>query len=236
MNKKTIYKLSSLGAIGVIGGSGLLTFALISNKSGGQKISNSQRLTNYDVSGDEFTYIGNIFPTLSSNDLYKEVRVENGQAVMTDQLIAKAVNSIIKESKYINTDGLYWDYAYDNANEIRITFNWPVNGQYNMETYLIELYVDEFNNQQIANIEKPWVIIYNIHMNHKEYVIKKISALTSKAIDETTPLKDLGIDSLDLLEVITEVEEELSIEVSDEQITAFNTIGDIIKTLKELKK
>ena len=42
-------------------------------------------------------------------------------------------------------------------------------------------------------------------------------------------LKDLGLDSLDLLEIVTEGEEKLNIQFEDDELIGFKTIEDVVK-------
>jgi acyl carrier protein len=41
-------------------------------------------------------------------------------------------------------------------------------------------------------------------------------------------LKDLGLDSLDLLEIVTEGEELLNVQFEDEELLRFKTVGDVV--------
>ena len=61
---------------------------------------------------------------------------------------------------------------------------------------------------------------------------KKIIAGRVKDANKVTMdsnLKDLGLDSLDLLEIVTEGEEKLNIRFEDEELTTFVTIGDVVR-------
>ncbi|AWX69239.1 acyl carrier protein [[Mycoplasma] anseris] len=69
-------------------------------------------------------------------------------------------------------------------------------------------------------------------MEIKDYVFKQIKKLTKKSFDENSSIKDLNIDSLDLVVLISEVEEQLKITISDEELLNFKTISDIINTLE----
>ena len=60
---------------------------------------------------------------------------------------------------------------------------------------------------------------------------KKIIASHSKLenISMDSSLKDLGLDSLDLLEIVTEGEEILNVRFEDEELLSFKTVGDVVK-------
>ncbi|MBQ7172584.1 MAG: acyl carrier protein [Clostridia bacterium] len=61
-------------------------------------------------------------------------------------------------------------------------------------------------------------------------------------VDETiiTPASkikdDLGADSLDVLQLLMTIEEEMGIQVPDEELAAFNTVGDVVAYLESQKK
>jgi acyl carrier protein len=47
--------------------------------------------------------------------------------------------------------------------------------------------------------------------------------------------KDLGLDSLDVVELCMEVEREFDIQISDVEVESWQTIEDIIKTVEKTK-
>ena len=68
-------------------------------------------------------------------------------------------------------------------------------------------------------------------MNYFEE-FKKIISSRVKNVDNITmnvSLKDLGLDSLDLLEIVSESEEKFNIRFEDEELLSFKTIGDVVK-------
>ena len=50
-------------------------------------------------------------------------------------------------------------------------------------------------------------------------------------VDEAKALKDYGLDSLDLVELILELEVEFNIMCSDDEMTSLQTIGDLIHAI-----
>lgn len=53
--------------------------------------------------------------------------------------------------------------------------------------------------------------------------------------DEVTPetiLEDLNFDSLDMIEIAMDIEDEFKVEVPDEALEKFITIGDIVEFLE----
>ena len=47
-------------------------------------------------------------------------------------------------------------------------------------------------------------------------------------VSEDTTLEDLGADSLALVELVMSVEEEFDIQIEDEQMENFKTVGDVL--------
>lgn len=47
-------------------------------------------------------------------------------------------------------------------------------------------------------------------------------------INEDTTLEDLGADSLALVELVMSVEEEFEIQIEDEDMEKFKTVGDVL--------
>ena len=74
-------------------------------------------------------------------------------------------------------------------------------------------------------------------------MLEKIKALLAEElgvnedeITETTSFKeDLGADSLDLFELVTNLEEEYNIEIPAEELEKLTTVGKVIDYLKSVK-
>ncbi|CAM9117572.1 phosphopantetheine-binding protein [Mycoplasma todarodis] len=75
-------------------------------------------------------------------------------------------------------------------------------------------------------------------MNIKEQIIKTLSKNTKIKVTEATKISDLGIDSLDLMDLVIEAEEQIGGELSEEVITSLKekTVGEIIKELEKVAK
>jgi len=48
--------------------------------------------------------------------------------------------------------------------------------------------------------------------------------------------KDLGADSLDILQLLMRIEDGYGLVIPDEELAAFETVGDVVKYLDSLKK
>ncbi|NLI94455.1 MAG: acyl carrier protein [Erysipelotrichaceae bacterium] len=69
-------------------------------------------------------------------------------------------------------------------------------------------------------------------------VLKKIEAvfletIKRDSIDLDEELKNLGLDSLDLVEIMMELEEEFSIEFTNDEMMSFEKVGDVYEAIKQ---
>ena len=73
-------------------------------------------------------------------------------------------------------------------------------------------------------------------------MLEKIKALLAEELGvnadeitaETSFKEDLGADSLDLFELVTNLEEEYNIEITAEQLEEMTTVGKVIDYLKSI--
>ncbi|WP_330463613.1 acyl carrier protein [Metamycoplasma gateae] len=70
-------------------------------------------------------------------------------------------------------------------------------------------------------------------MNFKELVFKELKKLTKKTFDLNTQIKELNIDSLDLVILVSDLESKLKIEIKDEELMKLKTIEDIINIIEQ---
>lgn len=71
----------------------------------------------------------------------------------------------------------------------------------------------------------------NCFEEFKKIIASKIGDTANISMDSN--LKDLGLDSLDLLEIVTEGEELLNITFDDQELMSFKTVGDVCNAAKE---
>lgn len=64
----------------------------------------------------------------------------------------------------------------------------------------------------------------------KEILSQKVKG---KEITMDTELKGLGIDSLDLVEIIMDAEEKYGIEFDNDELSGFVTVGDVVETINK---
>jgi acyl carrier protein len=65
-------------------------------------------------------------------------------------------------------------------------------------------------------------------------VIAKFKKIPVETISEATSLEELGLDSLDGLNLIFELEEEFDITIPDDKALAMKTVGEMIQGLEKV--
>lgn len=70
-------------------------------------------------------------------------------------------------------------------------------------------------------------------MNKQEVIIKEIQRLTKEKVLPTSNIKDLKVDSLDLVELVIDAEKRFSISITDDEITQINTVQDFIDLVNQ---
>ncbi|WP_027119961.1 phosphopantetheine-binding protein [[Mycoplasma] testudinis] len=73
-------------------------------------------------------------------------------------------------------------------------------------------------------------------LDHLREIIKqehlKTNHLDEKALD--VPFKELGLDSLDLFQVIVALEKRLNVTLNDEVLMSLKTVNDLISAIQKL--
>ena len=67
----------------------------------------------------------------------------------------------------------------------------------------------------------------------KEMLAKQLKKDAAKITLETKIKEDLGADSLDVMEMLMNIEEDYGIRIPDEDIVDFVTVGDIVDYLEK---
>lgn len=68
-----------------------------------------------------------------------------------------------------------------------------------------------------------------------EIIAKHANMKVSEISDDSNLQDDLGLDSLDIVEVVLELETEFGIEIPDEDADKFSTVGSVIKYVEGKK-
>jgi acyl carrier protein len=69
----------------------------------------------------------------------------------------------------------------------------------------------------------------------KELIAQQLGKSVDELTEEKEIVKDLGADSLDVVEMLMGVEEEFGITVPEEEAVNIKTIGDIVKAIEAMK-
>lgn len=67
----------------------------------------------------------------------------------------------------------------------------------------------------------------------KEIIIEQLGVKPEEVIPEADFVKNLGMDSLDSVELVMAMEEEFGLEIADEDAEKLKTVGNVIDYLKK---
>ncbi len=68
----------------------------------------------------------------------------------------------------------------------------------------------------------------------KKIIEEQLMVDESEITDDATFIEDLGADSLDVVEMIMELEDEFGIEIPDEEAEKLTTVGEAIEYIRRL--
>lgn len=71
--------------------------------------------------------------------------------------------------------------------------------------------------------------------NVKKVLAEQLKIAENKITTDSKIKDDLGADSLDILQLLMTIEETYGIQIPDEKLAAFKTVGDIVGYLEEIK-
>ena len=69
----------------------------------------------------------------------------------------------------------------------------------------------------------------------KQLIVERMGVDASKITPETTFRDDLGADSLDIVELVMEMEDRFGVEVSDDDADNMTTVGKVAAFIEENK-
>ncbi len=108
-------------------------------------------------------------------------------------------------------------------------------------------YQESLNNEELQNNLREWRRSKNSQNNNKAFntndtnLFETIQAVIAEQLNidasQVTPeakfMKDLGVDSLDIVELIMALEEKFGIEISDEQAEKIVNVGDAMRYIEK---
>ncbi|EKE79806.1 acyl carrier protein [Helicobacter pylori R056a] len=106
-----------------------------------------------------------------------------------------------------------------------------------------KVYQESLNNEELQNNLREWRQSKNQQNNNKAFntnLFEDIQAVIAEQLNvdaaQVTPkaefVKDLGADSLDVVELIMALEEKFGIEITDEQVEKIVNVGDVVKYIE----
>ncbi|MEA1936102.1 MAG: acyl carrier protein [Thermodesulfobacteriota bacterium] len=66
-----------------------------------------------------------------------------------------------------------------------------------------------------------------------DIIVEQMDVSREECVPEASFIEDLGADSLDLVELIMEMEESFGVEIMDDELGKLRTIQDVIDYIKE---
>ncbi|GGA96990.1 acyl carrier protein [Macrococcus hajekii] len=70
----------------------------------------------------------------------------------------------------------------------------------------------------------------------KDIIVDRLGVDADKVTAEASFKDDLGADSLDIAELVMELEDEFGMEIPDEEAEKINTVGDAVNYIDTLNK
>jgi acyl carrier protein len=67
----------------------------------------------------------------------------------------------------------------------------------------------------------------------RNLIIEQLNVTREQCVPEASFINDLGADSLDLMELIMEMEEQFGVSISDEELQKIRTIQNVIDFLRK---
>lgn len=97
-----------------------------------------------------------------------------------------------------------------------------MNSQNNLGWYLKKVVAMAISNEKITSIED----------RIKQVIVDKFGIAKAHITPETSFIKDWGADSLDMFELMLDMEKEFNITIPDEVAEKFRTVADIFAYIK----
>ena len=73
----------------------------------------------------------------------------------------------------------------------------------------------------------------SIEQKVKDIIVEQLSVNAEQVTPEAKFIEDLGADSLDIVELVMEFEEEFGVEVPDSDAEKLLTVGDVVKYIED---
>lgn len=71
-------------------------------------------------------------------------------------------------------------------------------------------------------------------MKYKKEIFEIIKQKTNKPFDLDTNIRDLGLDSIDMVEMITDFEEKFGVTIPSNKVNSVKTVRNILEVLESI--
>src|SRR5881392_330273 len=92
------------------------------------------------------------------------------------------------------------------------------------------------NPARVTPTEQIFMAEKSIEEKVKDIIVEQLGVNPEQVTPQASFIEDLGVDSLDIVELVMAFEEEFSVEVPDEDAEKLQTVGDVIKYIQERAK
>ncbi|MFA7289201.1 MAG: acyl carrier protein [Melioribacteraceae bacterium] len=137
---------------------------------------------------------------------------ENSQYV-----IAKGIMNVIKNLNKTN-----WKEAFDVIND-------------HLKEFGLEIGPIKGKLCQCPKIEEKDILTSDIGKKVCNILIDKLGLDEREILPQSSLSADLGMDSLDAVEILMDMEREFNISITDEEVETIKTVDDIISLIEEKK-
>ncbi|MGL2721710.1 acyl carrier protein, partial [Helicobacter pylori] len=139
-----------------------------------------------------------------------------------------------RENVDYHNELLQLDYSSENLSRLR---------EFKEKEEEDEDYQESLNDEELQNDLQEWRRSKNQQNNNKAFntnLFEDIQAVIAEQLNvdaaQVTPeaefVKDLGVDSLDVVELLMALEEKFGIEIPDEQAEKIVNVGDVVKYIE----
>ena len=106
----------------------------------------------------------------------------------------------------------------------------------------VDAMAESVNNRQaeaslpICLVQNPNDSVSSIEIKVKEVIAQYLKIDKGRVGRDSDLVKDLGADSLDVVEIVMQIEENFSIEISDKELNGIKKVCDILAIIENRKK
>jgi len=82
-------------------------------------------------------------------------------------------------------------------------------------------------------IDRGYNSMSDVREKVKQVIVEQLSVNPDEVTDDASFIEDLGADSLDIVELVMELEEQFGVDIPDEEAEKILTVGEAIKYIEE---